>query len=226
MTPTVTRLKVLSAGIFSLILVLGVARFAYTPLLPLMQQQAGLGVAEAGWLAAINYAGYLSGALIASRISSLVLKDRLYRIGMVLAIVSTLVMGLSTHIVAVGHLALCGGPDQRGGHAAGHRTHHELADPPQPPQRAGHPLCRHRPGDCRLCRRGDAVHPLAGLARAMVCLHRPGLPAAGAGAALAAPARHHGPHHQRPEAAGPAAEHRCICACSWRPTFAPALVMW
>lgn len=99
MTSPVTRFKVLSAGIFSLILVLGVARFAYTPLLPLMQQQAGLGVAAAGWLAAINYAGYLSGALIASRISSLVLKDRLYRIGMVLAIVSTLVMGLSTHIV-------------------------------------------------------------------------------------------------------------------------------
>ena len=99
MTPAVTRLKVLSAGIFSLILVLGVARFSYTPLLPLMQQQAGLGVAAAGWLAAINYAGYLSGALIASRISSLVLKDRLYRMGMVLAIVSTLVMGLSTNLV-------------------------------------------------------------------------------------------------------------------------------
>lgn len=94
-----TRIKVLSAGIFSLILALGVARFAYTPLLPLMQQQAGLGVAAAGWLAAINYAGYLSGALIASRISSLVLKDRLYRIGMVLAIVSTLAMGLTTNVV-------------------------------------------------------------------------------------------------------------------------------
>ena len=99
MTQSVTRLKVLSAGIFSLILALGVARFAYTPLLPLMQQQAGLGIAAAGWLAAINYAGYLSGALIASRISSLVLKDKLYRIGMVLAIVSTLVMGLTTNVV-------------------------------------------------------------------------------------------------------------------------------
>ena len=41
----------------------------------------------------------MSGALIASRISSLVLKDRLYRMGMVLAIVSTLVMGLSTNLV-------------------------------------------------------------------------------------------------------------------------------
>ena len=93
------RLKVLGAGIFSLLLVLGVARFAYTPLLPLMQQQAGLGVAQAGWLAAVNYAGYLSGAIIASQISSLVLKDKLYRIGMVLAIVSTLVMGLTTNVV-------------------------------------------------------------------------------------------------------------------------------
>jgi predicted MFS family arabinose efflux permease len=90
------RFKVLSAGIFSLILAMGVARFAYTPLLPIMQQQAGLGLAEAGWLAALNYAGYLSGALIASLISDLVLKDRLYRIGLVVAIVSTAMMGLTT----------------------------------------------------------------------------------------------------------------------------------
>jgi MFS family permease len=61
-----------------------------------MQQQAGLGLAEAGWLAALNYAGYLSGALIASLISDLVLKDRLYRIGLVVAIVSTAMMGLTT----------------------------------------------------------------------------------------------------------------------------------
>ena len=89
------RYKVLAAGIFSLLLALGVARFAYTPLLPVMQQQAGLGIAEAGWLAALNYAGYLSGALLASLISDLVLKDRLYRAGMVLAVVSTALMGLS-----------------------------------------------------------------------------------------------------------------------------------
>ena len=92
------RFQVMGAGICSLILVLGVARFAYTPLLPLMQQQAGLGVGEAGLLAAINYGGYLSGALIASLISDLVLKDRLYRIGMVLAIASTALMGLTTDV--------------------------------------------------------------------------------------------------------------------------------
>lgn len=92
------RMRVLSAGIFSLLLALGVARFAYTPLLPLMQQQAGLGIADAGWLAAINYGGYLCGALLASLISDLVLKDRLYRLGMLLAIASTVVMGLTTDV--------------------------------------------------------------------------------------------------------------------------------
>ena len=90
------RMKVLGAGIFSLMLALGVARFAYTPLLPLMQSQAGLGLAEGGWLAAINYLGYLSGALLAASISDLVLKDRLYRIGMVVAVLTTLMMGLTT----------------------------------------------------------------------------------------------------------------------------------
>ena len=55
--PLSDRFRALSAGIFSLLLTLGVARFAYTPLLPLMQEQAGLGIAEAGWLAATNYAG-------------------------------------------------------------------------------------------------------------------------------------------------------------------------
>lgn len=93
------RMKVLVAGICSLILGLGIARFSYTPLLPLMQQQAGLGLAEAGWLAAINYTGYLCGAIIASQIKDMVVKDRLYRIGMVIAVISTLMMGLSHHFL-------------------------------------------------------------------------------------------------------------------------------
>lgn len=91
----IARYKVLSAGVASLILSLGIARFAYTPMLPLMQAQAGLGVAEAGWLAALNYAGYLCGALLAASINDLVLKDRLYRIGMLVAIVTTVMMGLT-----------------------------------------------------------------------------------------------------------------------------------
>lgn len=92
------RLKVLTAGIISLVLMLGIARFAYTPLLPLMQQQAGLGTAEGGWLAAINYLGYLSGAVLASQISDLVLKDRLYRLGLIVALLTTAGMALAENI--------------------------------------------------------------------------------------------------------------------------------
>ena len=98
MNPQIERLRVLSSGIMSLILMLGIARFAYTPLLPLMQQQAGLGISEAAWLASINYVGYLSGAIIASLISNMSLKDRLYRIGLIIAVLSTAGMGLTTNI--------------------------------------------------------------------------------------------------------------------------------
>ena len=90
-----SRYRVLAAGILSIILSLGIARFAYTPLLPLMQEQAGLSVAGGGWLAAINYLGYLAGAVIASRIDDLFLKDRLYRFGLVLAVLTTAMMGLA-----------------------------------------------------------------------------------------------------------------------------------
>jgi predicted MFS family arabinose efflux permease len=92
---SLARLKVLGAGILSLVLCLGIARFAYTPLLPVMQAQAGLGLAEGGWLASINYIGYFLGAIIASLISDLKLKDRLYRLGLVLAVVTTVMMGLT-----------------------------------------------------------------------------------------------------------------------------------
>ena len=92
------RARVLIAGICSLMLALGVARFSYTPLLPVMQAQAGLGVEAAGWLAAINYAGYLSGALIASLISDLVLKDRLYRLGLLTAVFSTAMMAFASDV--------------------------------------------------------------------------------------------------------------------------------
>lgn len=95
-TDEARRLTVLLGGIASLLLTIGVARFSYTPLLPLMQQQAGLGVFAAGVLAAVNYAGYLTGALVASLVTDLGLKYRLYRLGIVVAVLSTVVMALST----------------------------------------------------------------------------------------------------------------------------------
>jgi hypothetical protein len=65
---------VLAAGIFSLILALGVARFAYTPMLPLMQQQAGLGVRRRRLAGRGQLRRLPAGALVASLIGDLVLR--------------------------------------------------------------------------------------------------------------------------------------------------------
>ena len=51
-------------GMFGLAAAMGIGRFAFTPLMPLMQAQSGLTVAQGGWLAAANYTGYLAGALL------------------------------------------------------------------------------------------------------------------------------------------------------------------
>jgi predicted MFS family arabinose efflux permease len=75
---------------------MGIARFSYTPMIPIMFEQVGLSKVLAGWLATINYMGYMSGALTATLVSSLVVKDRLYRLGLVLAVVTTFMMGVST----------------------------------------------------------------------------------------------------------------------------------
>ena len=92
--------QVLLAGIASLVLTVGLARFAYTPLLPLMQEQAGLSDALGGWLATVNYAGYMTGALIASAASDGALRYRLYRAGLLAGLVGTIGMGMTADPVA------------------------------------------------------------------------------------------------------------------------------
>jgi MFS family permease len=98
MPTQIEKFKVLAAGVFSLILMLGVARFAYTPLLPIMQEQAGVGDALGGWLATFNYIGYMSGAIVAASISDLQLKDRLYRLGLLVAIITTAGMAVTENV--------------------------------------------------------------------------------------------------------------------------------
>jgi len=44
---------------------MGIGRFAFTPILPIMQAQAGLSAGLGAWLATANYLGYLAGALAA-----------------------------------------------------------------------------------------------------------------------------------------------------------------
>jgi len=57
--------RLLIAGALMLAVAMGVGRFAYTPLLPVMERDAGLSVAGAGALAFSNLLGYLVGAALA-----------------------------------------------------------------------------------------------------------------------------------------------------------------
>jgi predicted MFS family arabinose efflux permease len=56
-------------GLAGLASAMGVGRFAFTPLLPLMQQAGTLSLAQGGSLARANYLGYLAGALLCMALS-------------------------------------------------------------------------------------------------------------------------------------------------------------
>lgn len=94
-----TRAKVYFAGICSLIVTAGVARFSYSSLLPTMQLETGLTDVMGGWLASSNYFGYLTDVLLAASLSSLDVKFRLYRLYLVLAVLTTAAMAATSDIL-------------------------------------------------------------------------------------------------------------------------------
>ncbi|WP_081583513.1 YbfB/YjiJ family MFS transporter [Noviherbaspirillum massiliense] len=56
------------AALLSLAVAMGIGRFAFTPLFPLMVRDGQLNSEGGAWLAASNYLGYLLGALFAARV--------------------------------------------------------------------------------------------------------------------------------------------------------------
>ncbi len=56
-------LAVVAQGAAALAVSMGIGRFVYTPILPLMVREAGLSKSFGATLATANYAGYLLGAL-------------------------------------------------------------------------------------------------------------------------------------------------------------------
>ena len=57
-------LQVVVAGIVALAVAMGIGRFAFTPLLPMMLADGVIDLHAASWLASANYLGYMLGALL------------------------------------------------------------------------------------------------------------------------------------------------------------------
>ena len=79
-------------GLLALASAMGIGRFSLTPILPLMQQDAGLTLAVGGWLATGNYIGYLAGALVCIALAPQ--PQSAIRWGLAAVGLSTLAMGL------------------------------------------------------------------------------------------------------------------------------------
>jgi len=56
--------RVAAAGMLALAVAMGIGRFAFTPLLPMMLADGVVDLPTASWLASANYLGYLVGALL------------------------------------------------------------------------------------------------------------------------------------------------------------------
>ena len=87
---------ILLAGILSIIISIGIARFAFTSLLPFMLEEY-LSLTFAGLLASINFIGYLSGAIFVIFIKDMHKKVTLLRVAILFSILSTLVLSFSTN---------------------------------------------------------------------------------------------------------------------------------
>ena len=91
-----SALTVALAGLTALAVAMGIGRFAFTPILPMMQEDAGVSIAMGGWLASANYLGYLAGAL--SVIWWRIAATTGIRVGLAAIGVTTLAMGLALHV--------------------------------------------------------------------------------------------------------------------------------
>src|SRR5574344_1526847 len=90
------NIAILIAGIFSIIIGLGVARFAFTGLIPSMLDDY-LSIKFVGILASLNFAGYLAGSIFSIFVKDINFKVYLYRLGVFLAISTTFILAFSSN---------------------------------------------------------------------------------------------------------------------------------
>lgn len=82
------------AGMLAMIVSMGIGRFSFTPMLPIMQQAVHFGDDIAGQLAGANYLGYLLGAIACPFLSGARQKSIFYRVCLLLVVASLLLLPL------------------------------------------------------------------------------------------------------------------------------------
>ncbi len=96
-------------GLIALAAGMGIGRFVYTPVLPFMEEALGLSKPQAGFIASVNFLGYLLGALAAS-LSALPGGRRAWFLGALgVSAVTTGAMGLTTSMPLFLGLRFIGG---------------------------------------------------------------------------------------------------------------------
>ena len=99
-------------GAAAMAAVMGVGRFAYTPILPAMHAEASLSAANAGFLATLNFAGYLLATLwplLAHRLGAVPGPKTMLRFGLATCFAATLAMGLTESLALWGMLRFVSG---------------------------------------------------------------------------------------------------------------------
>ena len=85
-------------GGFGLASAMGIGRFAFTPMLPLMQHAYAMPLQQGSWLASANYVGYLLGALLCVALD--LRPGTAARFGLAIVAFTTLAMGLTGSFAA------------------------------------------------------------------------------------------------------------------------------
>jgi len=97
MSSQLSIFRITLIGMISLALAMGIGRFAFTPLLPMMQEDGLLNIMDGGYLASIHLFGYWLGAVFATKITWP--PKAMLRFSLLAIAVGTVGMGLTDNFI-------------------------------------------------------------------------------------------------------------------------------
>lgn len=89
-------IRIALSGLAGLAMAIGLGRFAYTSVLPMMQADQGLSLIDGGWLAIVNQLGYLVGGLSAAALRQR--PARHARVSFFLLVITLFAMGFTNNL--------------------------------------------------------------------------------------------------------------------------------